>query len=131
VCEVKTIRKSIIAAIAIACTLLSLVCSTNDVISQSMITVGPGMRFSSIQAAIDAAGPGSVVAVYSGTYRENVAVDKPLTLLGVDNGGGRPVIDGKLNGANAINVRANGVTMDGFVVKSGYSGIDVSGVAAP
>jgi len=93
-----------------------------------MITVGPGMRFSSIQAAIDAAGPGSVVAVYSGTYRENVAVDKPLTLLGVDNGGGRPVIDGGLNGKNTVNIRANGVTMDGFVVKSGYSGIDVSGV---
>jgi parallel beta-helix repeat protein len=130
VCEVKTIRKSIAATIAIACTLLSLVCNTSDVISQSMMTVGPGMRFSSIRSAIDAAGPDAVIMVYSGTYRENVVVDRPLTLIGVDDGGGKPVIDGMSNGKNAISVRANGVTIDGFTIKNGYSGIDITGAGS-
>ena len=48
-----------------------------------------------IQDAIDKAMPGDVIKIQSGTYYENLKVNKTLTLLGVDTGGGRPVIDAR------------------------------------
>ena len=75
------------------------------------ITVGPeGCDYTSIQAAINAASPGDAVEVQSGTYRENVNVDKNLTLKGV----GMPVVDA--GGAdNAIALSADGIWLEGFV----------------
>jgi|GEM_PF-3340524 len=46
--------------------------------------VGPSAPYKSIQAAIDAAPSGSTVVVFSGIYRENLVIDKPLKLLNAD-----------------------------------------------
>ena len=59
---------------------------------------GPG-NYTTIQAAIDDAGPGDTVFVYSGTYVENVVIGKSISLMGesrdttiIDAGGvGSPV----------------------------------------
>lgn len=45
----------------------------------------PGAAFTSIQAAVDAASPGDRIRVCAGTYREQVAVAKPLRIRG-ENG---------------------------------------------
>ena len=45
----------------------------------------------SVQAAVDAANPGDVLAVRAGTYVEQVVVDRPLTLVGA--GPGETVIE--------------------------------------
>ena len=51
-------------------------------------TVAPaGAAFTSIQAAIDQASPGDAILVQSGTYQENILLDKKIDLMGVDIGG--------------------------------------------
>ena len=70
--------------------------------------VAPG---ESIQAAIDHAAPGDVVEVMRGRYRENLLVDKTLTLRGLD----RPTISGGLSG-DTIRVTAADVVIEGLIV---------------
>jgi parallel beta-helix repeat protein len=91
-------------------------------------TVAPaGAEFVSIQAAVDWASPGDTVTVESGTYEESIKVDKTLSLIGIDSGGGTPVIDPKKNG-NGVEILANGCTIEGFVIRNSelLSGIRVS-----
>ncbi|MFQ6026562.1 MAG: right-handed parallel beta-helix repeat-containing protein [Dehalococcoidia bacterium] len=76
---------------------------------------------SSIQDAIDAAAAGDYVFVCPGTYVEDVEVDKAgLFLLGIANGEKRPVVDGgnkdEVGNGPTINVTADGVTVDNFIV---------------
>ncbi len=92
------------------------------------ITVGPeGCDYVSIQAAIDAAGPGDVVEVSGGTYRENLVVDMPIVLRGAGNGTERPIVDAGGSGS-AVALVADGVRLEGFVLKNGgfgWAGIEV------
>ena len=81
--------------------------------------------YTSIQAAINASEPGDTIEVYSGTYFENVNVNKQLILRGVDTGDGNPMVNG--NG-DAITLNADGITLDGFTAinaSSPYAGINV------
>jgi parallel beta-helix repeat protein len=82
-----------------------------------------GASYTTIQAAINAASTGDTILVYSGTYSEQVAVNKQLVLIGVDNGGGKPIISG---GAKVVTLSVNGITFDGFVVTNGNIGIYVT-----
>lgn len=92
------------------------------------ITVGPdGCDYTSIQRAVEAADPGETITVESGTYKENVIVDKSLVLRGKGSGEGRPVIDGNGLGS-AVLLAADRITLEGFVVKNaafGKAGIEV------
>jgi parallel beta-helix repeat protein len=91
------------------------------------ITVGPeGCDYVSIQRAVEEANPGDTINVQSGTYRENVVVDRALILWGADSGSGKPVVDGKGTGSS-ITLSADGVTLEGFVIKNagfGKAGIE-------
>lgn len=73
----------------------------------------------SIAALIAAAAPGDTVVVPPGTYREQVVIDKSITLVG----DGRPLIDGGGTG-DVVVVTADGVTIRGFVIEG--SGTNVS-----
>ena len=91
--------------------------------------LGPGIDYSSIQEAIDNSVSGSVIEVRSGTYTENVDVNKPgITLRGNDTGSGYPVVVG--DGVDStVTLGGGDCTLYGFVVtKSGnpHAGIDVS-----
>jgi len=79
---------------------------------------GPG-NYSSILAAVHAAGSGDTVFVYSGTYYETVVVDKTINLLGEDRG--ITVIDGGGSG-DVVRVIADQVTISGFTVQNSGSG---------
>jgi parallel beta-helix repeat protein len=49
-------------------------------------TCKAGVRFATIQAAVDAAPPGSTIQVCPGIYPEQVAIDKQLVLKGISSG---------------------------------------------
>lgn len=66
----------------------------------------------SIQAAINTAQPGDTLQVQTGTYHENLTLDKSLTLIGL----GQPVIRGTGQGS-AVIVTADNCTIQGFVIE--------------
>ncbi|MBN8767241.1 MAG: nitrous oxide reductase family maturation protein NosD [Thiobacillus sp.] len=74
-----------------------------------ILTVQPGQ---SIGAAIAQARPGDEIRVERGLYRENLLIDKPLTLKGID----RPTLSGGLKG-DTLHITAGDVTIDGLIVR--------------
>ena len=76
----------------------------------------PTPEYPTIQAAIDAAKPGDIIQVASGTYNERVIVDKPLTLVGED--GSTTIIDGNGIGI-VVHSNASDVEIRGFTVQNG------------
>jgi parallel beta-helix repeat protein len=73
----------------------------------------PGIDFTKIQLAVDAASDGDIIYVYAGTYNENVEVDKSLTLQGEDRED--TIIDASGRGSS-ITVGVDGCTINGFNV---------------
>ncbi|MFA5347485.1 MAG: protein kinase [Methanoregula sp.] len=86
-----------------------------------------GAEFTSIQSAIDWAYPGDTITVHSGTYVEEILLDKKISLIGIDNGGGIPVIDTEGKG-NAIEVRVDECRVEGFAIRNStsFNGIRIS-----
>ena len=82
-------------------------------LSQADVTVCPdGCSYKSIQAAIDAANPGDSVMVHGPSYRENLVVNKSLTIHGLISNGRRPVLEAD-NDSVAI-LSADGINLFGF-----------------
>lgn len=79
-------------------------------------SVGPG---ESIAAAVATAAAGDVILVQRGRYRENLRIEKSLTLRGI----GRPTLDGGGQG-DVIRVTAADVVIEGFIVSN--SGADLT-----
>ncbi len=76
---------------------------------------GPGNDSATINGGIGLASPGDTVFVYSGTYVENVVVDKTLNLTGenrdttiIDGGGIGPVVE--IFGTDWVNVTGFTIT---------------------
>lgn len=103
-----------------------------------------GCDYTSIQAAINASTPGDTVAVRHGTYRENLTIDRSLTLTGAsgDDNEGNAVIQPALSGpnctsggsicaggSNIILVQADNVTIQGLTL-DGNNPTLTSGVVA-
>ena len=81
---------------------------------------GPG-NHTTIQGAIDAASPGDTVYVYDGTYDEDIAIDKPLTLVG--NAAETTVIAGSGSGTT-ISLTDDWINVTGFTIVPNSSYID-------
>lgn len=89
------------------------------VVQAASINVGPD---ESIQMAIYSANPGDIIEVSSGTYGENLQIDKPLSLRGIDSGQGMPLIDARYLGSG-VTLVADGITLEGFRVVNSPSPI--------
>ena len=98
------------AGLLTACLALSVVAARGAVVA-----VQPGQ---SIADAIRRARPGDTVQVARGFYAENLLIDKPITLRGVD----RPTISAQGIG-DVIRVSSADVQIQGFIVRD--SGIDL------
>jgi parallel beta-helix repeat protein len=86
-----------------------------------------GADFTKIQDAINNASSRDTILVYSGTYFENVVVNKQLVLRGIDNGGGQPVVDAMRSGsAIFLSTLSKGTnTLEGFIVRNSTASIFV------
>ena len=73
-----------------------------------------GADFTSIQAAVDAASAGDTIEVRTGTYVENVDVNKTLTLIG--DGADVVTVRAANTGYNVLEVTADWVNISGFTV---------------
>jgi len=96
--------------------LMSALCITG--VSGAQYIVAPsGGGFTSIQTAVTYASPLDTIVVWSGTYPGMVKIDKKINLIGVDTGGGAPVIDPGKKGA-ALEIDADGCTVEGFTIQN-------------
>ena len=86
-----------------------------------------GCDYTRIQLAINAADPGDTIEVHSGTYYENVDVNKQLILRGIDTGTGKPVVDAGGSGS-AITLSADGITLEGFATTNSGSSWGDAGI---
>jgi parallel beta-helix repeat protein len=78
-------------------------------------------RWNTIQEGINDAKDGDMVFVYSGTYYENVVVNRTITLQGDDRT--NAIIDAGGGTEDVVNVTANNCTISGFTVRNGNYGI--------
>ncbi|MHC4944846.1 MAG: right-handed parallel beta-helix repeat-containing protein [Planctomycetota bacterium] len=83
---------------------------------------GPGTAgwqkscFDNIQDGIEAICNGGLVFVFTGTYDETVIIEKPLSLIGIN----QPQINCPVDGGTAIMVESDNVTVKGFAVSTYY-----------
>lgn len=83
----------------------------------------------SIQEAVSAAEPGTVIKVLPGTYEETVYIDKDnITLSGVIERGEYPILEGGGLRNDAILYSGNGVTIENFYITH-YKGNAIMGQA--
>jgi len=94
-------------------------------ISAPVHNINKSTNYTTIQAAIDDASPGDEIHVDSGTYYENVVVNKKLILHGIDTGAGLPVVDAGGSGST-ITLSMDGIRLEGFRVLGGNTGIAVT-----
>ena len=85
---------------------------------------GPG-NYSKIQDAIDDASDGDTIFVYSGTYYENIVINKSINLIGEN--AKTTIIDGMKKG-NVIYVCGNGVHIGNFTIQHGGGGWPGAGI---
>jgi len=84
--------------------------------SPSQIVVSEG---ESIQAAINSAEENSMIFVKNGTYREQLLVNKSVSMVGENTEG--VILDGKGEFAYIVNIVADGVELEGFTVRNSSS----------
>jgi Right handed beta helix region len=107
-------------ALAVAGSIM-LACSTVQASELCVDASGKGGCSTTIAAAVAAAAPNDVIRVAQGTYREDVVIGKPLSLLG--QGPENTIIDasGLLNGVNVDGFNNPGlahVIVSGFTVEN-------------
>lgn len=82
--------------------------------SNVVVVVKPGQ---SIQAAVQAAKPGTTIKVLPGVYSETVYIDKDaIRLIGVIEKGKRAVLDGEDKLNDAILYSGNNIVVEGFKI---------------
>ncbi len=82
--------------------------------SATSLQVGEG-GYATIGGALADAAPGDTITVASGTYDESLTISVPVTITGIDTGGGLPVIVATEAEA-AVILEGGGTTIEGLVI---------------
>lgn len=91
----------------------------------NVINVGPSANFQKIQDAINNATAGDTILVASGTYEEDITINKPITLIGEDE---NLTVINNINNDWVIQVsQTNDVTVCNFTVKNIKPNIENTG----
>jgi parallel beta-helix repeat protein len=118
------VAKVVLIALLITISLISIdqpMGIRNNVHADTFYVGGSGLgNYSSIQDAIDDATDGDIVYIYSGTYYENIVVNKSISISGEDSE--TTIIDGSGIG-DVISVVADWVNISGLKLIGGESGI--------
>jgi hypothetical protein len=106
--------------------------SNNILISPTLLSnwkvnnVTQGKFYTTIQGAINDANSGDIIDVAVGTYKETLAITKPITLKGA--GSNQTIIDGEgleMKDTSVIAIYPSNVTLEGIKVINGEWGIGV------
>lgn len=94
----------------------------------AVITVGPngGENYTSIQEAVNNAQNGDTILVNPGVYRENVKVNKEVSIITnpSEERSNRTYVLGAVSDDNVFFVNSSNVTISGFYISGGPSGQD-------
>jgi parallel beta-helix repeat protein len=77
----------------------------------------PAADFTNIQEAVDAASSGDTIIVYSGTYTENVDVNKDRLAIQSQNGPGATIVQAANPNDHVFEVTADYVNISGFTIR--------------
>lgn len=81
--------------------------------------------YPTIQAAIDAAQPGDTMYVKAGRYVENLVIDKPLSLVGVERPAVRIEAEDTEVAVIKIRLEKGGLSISGVTVSGGMVGLQI------
>jgi len=106
-------RKDVYGQLILISALL-LILSGNPTTAATYV-VSPDYDDKFIQATINRASDGDRIIVKSGNYQENINVTKKISLIGLDTGNGKPVVDAGGYGS-AVVISSDEVLFEGFTV---------------
>lgn len=94
--------------------ILAILLFHTSLVFATSITVCNDCRYKKVKDAIYASQPYDTIYIQKGIYREHeILVDRSLTIIGLDS----PIIDGE-NKGEIIKIVADGVTLDGLIIKN-------------
>ena len=122
--KIKELRFLYTSVFVLAILICIIEMETDQASGSTIIVASDGSgEYTQIQSALDNSKIGDDIRVYSGTYYENVDVDKFVRLIG--NGSDDTIIDGGGSG-EVVRIRRNSIKMSGFqIINGGISGISL------
>src|SRR5690606_32760663 len=97
------------------------------------LIVGPGETFTTISAAVAAAGDYDTIRVKPGTYNEVVIINKPIQLHGAQSGadarsrvGDESIITGSTPSGGLVQLLNHNIIVDGFTISNNNAGPGIS-----
>jgi parallel beta-helix repeat protein len=113
-------RRKALVGILFVCTVILFLSTFVSTVSASTLYVPDD--YTTIQAAVDAAGPEDVIIVRDGTYKENVDVNKAHLTIKSENGADKTTVEAAHSNDPIFEVTEDYVNIIGFTVKGHYSG---------
>ncbi|UCF12929.1 MAG: right-handed parallel beta-helix repeat-containing protein [Thermoplasmatales archaeon] len=115
------IKKGVVVSIILLFVSVSVIPSTGTNIVEK--TSFPSLNFNGfIQDLIDNASNGDTIYIPSGTYYENIIINKSISLIGEDKD--TTIIDGNYSNS-VVQITTNGVALNGFTIQNSGSGVSV------
>jgi len=124
----KTKATATILSIILTASLLGLMSNSKPTSATPTTIEVPSPLYKRIQAAIDDANPNDTILVKAGIYRENLEINKAITLKG--SGQNVTTIEAKVDWKVVIEIKSNNVNISGFTIQGGSSGISILGFNA-